>query len=65
MVGILVVLNPSGTLKLIAIAGGLWLSYLGVAELLTVLRSAANHHQQQPTVGQTVHRFSRYGRVRV
>ena len=40
LAGLLLIQDPTGNLELIAMAAGLWLSYLGVTELLRVLRSA-------------------------
>jgi hypothetical protein len=41
LIGIVFVQEPLGNLELLIIAGGLWLSYLGVCELLRVVRAAA------------------------
>ena len=46
LAGLLLIQDPPGNLELIAMAAGLWLSYLGVTELLRVLRSARSATSQ-------------------
>ncbi len=42
LAGVVLVQNPKGNLELLAVLAGLWLSYLGLTELLRVLQTVAS-----------------------
>ena len=49
VVGLLFIQNPQGNFEVLVVAGGLWLSYLAVTELVGLIRVRRGQRQRSST----------------